>query len=338
MTARLRRTTAVTVAAGCTLALAATALGARQLSTPLPSLASMAIAVSDFQSGAADRAAGDRDKRRPAGVHAPLRSGRADRRHALSHRGRRGGASTPTPSRPRATSCSCRTSSAPSRDGARSRRASPRVSPPARRASSRSSKTITSPPVALDAGSLSLAVTIVTNQGRLPIAVDVVQADRALSVIILAGMFGQRIAHGDAARPAAAAEAHIKAAFTVSSSAAPTISGQAQQGQTLSVDEGSWTGAPSSFSYVWARCDSTGTTCTPIDGATDKTYTLTSADSGSTVRVTVTGGQHRQLATGGVGSDRSREPSPTSPSRGRPAGRRVRACGGGGSVSGARGE
>src|SRR5271169_2525264 len=53
MTARLRRTTAVTVAAGCALALAATAVGARQISTPLPSLASMAIAVSDFQSGAA---------------------------------------------------------------------------------------------------------------------------------------------------------------------------------------------------------------------------------------------------------------------------------------------
>ena len=87
----------------------------------------------------------------------------------------------------------------------------------------------------------------------------------------------------------AAAEARIKTAFTVANSEAPTISGGAQQGQTLTVDEGSWIGAPSSFSYAWARCDTTGGTCTPIDGATDKTYRLTTADSGFTFRVTVTG-------------------------------------------------
>ena len=288
MTARLRRTTAVTVAAGCTLALAATAMGARQLSTPLPSLASMAIAVSDFQSGAAivqqatatsggqpvymrRFGAGARIGGMPylivvdeVGLYANAESSARDFVLLQNQFGTKS-----------VRSAFAKGFAKGFTSGSKGKL--------------KVVKTITSPPVALDAGSLSLAVTVVTNQGRLPIAVDVVQADRALSVIILAGMFGQRIAHGDAAHLAAAAEAHIKAAFTVSSSAAPTISGQAQQGQTLSVDEGSWTGAPSSFSYVWARCDSTGSTCTPIDGATDKTYTLTSADSGSTVRVTVTG-------------------------------------------------
>jgi hypothetical protein len=288
MTARLRRTIAIAVAAGCTLALAATAMGARQLSVPPPSLASMAIAVSDFQSGAAVvQQASTTSGGQPVYL-------------------RRFGAGARIGSMPYLTAVDevalYPDAASSAHDfvvmqnllaGKSGRTAFARSFAKGLTAGSKGklkiTKTITSPPVVLDAGSLSLAVTIVTNEGRLPLAVDIVQADRAFSVIFLAGMFGQRIAHGDAAHLAAAAESHIKAAFTVSSTAAPTISGQAQQGQTLSVDEGSWNGAPSSFSYVWARCDSTGATCTPIDGATDKTYTLTAADSGFTVTVTVTG-------------------------------------------------
>ena len=288
MTARLRRTIAITIAAGSVLALAATALGARQISTPLPSLASMAIAVSDFQSGAAivQQASGT-----SGGQPVFLR---------------RFGAGARIGGMPYLTAVDevalYPDAASSAHDfvlmqnefaGKSGRTAFAKGFAKGIAAGSKGklkiTKTITSPPVVLDAGSLSLAVTIVTNQGRLPIAVDVVQADRVLSLVIVAGMFGQRIAHGDAAHLAAAAEAHIKAAFTVASTAAPTISGQAQQGQTLTVDEGSWNGAPSSFSYVWARCDATGATCTPIDGATDKTYALTSADSGFTLRVTVTG-------------------------------------------------
>ena len=150
-------------------------------------------------------------------------------------------------------------------------------------------KTVVGPPVALDANSLGLPVTVTTNLGTLRMAIDVVHVDRILGMVFLAGLPNRKIAAADTARANAAAEARIKTAFTVANSEAPTISGGAQQGQTLTVDEGSWIGAPSSFSYAWARCDTTGSTCTPIDGATDKTYTLTTADSGFTFRVTVTG-------------------------------------------------
>jgi hypothetical protein len=288
MTARLRRMTAITVAAGCTLALAATAVGARQISTPLPSLASMAIAVSDFQSGAAI-----------VQQSTTTSDGQPVFTRRFGSGARIGGVPYVTavdevalyPDAASSAHDFAVTQDLLARKSGRTAFATTFAKGMAAGSKGRLkiTKTITSPPVVLDAGSLSLAMTVVTNQGKLPIAVDVVQADRAFSVIFLAGMFGQRIGHGDAAHLAAAAEAHIKAAFTVSSTAAPTISGQAQQGQTLTVDEGSWIGAPSSFGYVWARCDSTGATCTPIDGATDKTYTLTSADSGFTVRVTVTG-------------------------------------------------
>ena len=68
----------------------------------------------------------------------------------------------------------------------------------------------------------------------------------------------------------------------------PTISGSAQDGQTLSSTTGTWTNSPTSFGYQWRRCDSGGANCANIGGATASTYQLASADIGSTVRVSVT--------------------------------------------------
>src|SRR5581483_11436202 len=71
--------------------------------------------------------------------------------------------------------------------------------------------------------------------------------------------------------------------------APPTITGQTPVGQTLTATTGTWTGNPTpTYSYQWKRCDTTGSNCTPISGATQPSYTLTSADAGSTVTVTVT--------------------------------------------------
>jgi PA14 domain-containing protein len=76
----------------------------------------------------------------------------------------------------------------------------------------------------------------------------------------------------------------------------PTITGQPREGRTLTANEGTWTGTtPLTYSYRWQRCDTGGRQCSDIAGATAKTYTLTSADVGSKVRVKVT-------ATNSVGS------------------------------------
>jgi hypothetical protein len=67
------------------------------------------------------------------------------------------------------------------------------------------------------------------------------------------------------------------------------MTGTAQDGQTLSTSNGTWSGTPPlSFSYQWRRCDNTGANCTNISGQTSATYTLGSADVGSTIRVVVT--------------------------------------------------
>jgi hypothetical protein len=71
--------------------------------------------------------------------------------------------------------------------------------------------------------------------------------------------------------------------------APPTTNGTATDGQLLSASAGGWSGTqPISYSYQWQRCTSGGAGCTPISGATSSSYTVSSSDVGSTLKVTVT--------------------------------------------------
>jgi hypothetical protein len=67
----------------------------------------------------------------------------------------------------------------------------------------------------------------------------------------------------------------------------PKISGNAQEGQTLTATS-LWSGTlPISYAYQWTRCDSSGGGCGDISGATGSTYNTTSADVTHTLRVVV---------------------------------------------------
>jgi uncharacterized protein YukE len=71
--------------------------------------------------------------------------------------------------------------------------------------------------------------------------------------------------------------------------AAPDVLGSTQDGDTLSVDLGTWTGtAPLDYDYQWQRCDAVGANCVDISGATDDTYDLVADDVGHTIRIEVT--------------------------------------------------
>lgn len=92
-----------------------------------------------------------------------------------------------------------------------------------------------------------------------------------------------------------AANARSAATEVVQSSGAPAntdepiISGTPEVGEVLTVDEGSWTGNPTSFAYQWQRCDADNiVACSDVAGANAKTYTLRTGDLGYRLRAQVT--------------------------------------------------
>ena len=65
----------------------------------------------------------------------------------------------------------------------------------------------------------------------------------------------------------------------------PQITGTAQQGQILSEVHGSWMNFPTSYAYQWQRCNSSGTGCSSISGATAQTYVPLAEDVGHKLSV-----------------------------------------------------
>jgi hypothetical protein len=71
--------------------------------------------------------------------------------------------------------------------------------------------------------------------------------------------------------------------------APPTITGTPRVGETLTAQNGTWANSPTAFQYQWQRCNAAGAACANVAGAVQRTYLLTAADAGRTMRVRVTG-------------------------------------------------
>lgn len=117
----------------------------------------------------------------------------------------------------------------------------------------------------------------------------------ALAVVAAAGVFAATAATSGSAATQDTTTATTATTTTTTGSgapvntAAPAISGTAQDNGTLSATSGTWTGAqPITYAYAWQRCDANGANCAAIGGATSQTYRVSSNDVGHTVRAVVT--------------------------------------------------
>jgi Glycosyl hydrolase catalytic core len=68
----------------------------------------------------------------------------------------------------------------------------------------------------------------------------------------------------------------------------PAISGSTVKGQTLTTTTGTWSHFPTSYSYQWEDCNTSGSGCSTKTGATASTYKLAAGDVGYTIRAVVT--------------------------------------------------
>jgi hypothetical protein len=103
--------------------------------------------------------------------------------------------------------------------------------------------------------------------------------------LLLIAVLVPLVAVGGTASAGSTVEAPGKAA--PANVSAPTVSGNALQGQTISASIGSWSGPSATYTLQWQRCDASGGACGPT-GAGDGSYGLGSTDVGSTLRVMVT--------------------------------------------------
>jgi hypothetical protein len=85
----------------------------------------------------------------------------------------------------------------------------------------------------------------------------------------------------------AAGVANAASAAAPQNTTPPRVTGTPQVGQTLSTDNGTWAGGPTSYSYAWLRCDASGANCI-AEASTAKTYTVMHVDRGHTIRSKVT--------------------------------------------------
>lgn len=108
---------------------------------------------------------------------------------------------------------------------------------------------------------------------------------------VAVAMFGvglRPVTVGATGKYVTALASHIGTELTPAPLSPPTVTGTAQQGQTLTATPGTWTAPEATFGYQWQHCDAAGANCVDVPGATTQTYAVTPADVGATLLVVVT--------------------------------------------------
>src|SRR5439155_5409068 len=118
-------------------------------------------------------------------------------------------------------------------------------------------------------GANCTAIAGATSQTYVPVAADVGHTLRVQETASNAG---------GSSSPATSAQTAVVTPPPPSNTSPPTISGTAQQGQTLTEAHGTWTNSPTSYAYQWQRCNAEAASCVAIAGATNQTYVLVPED------------------------------------------------------------
>jgi len=130
-----------------------------------------------------------------------------------------------------------------------------------------------------------VATSVGVKGGRIYENVVFVRLDRVFVQMIEEG--SRPITSAVTGRYAGAIAQHIAKELSPVDVSVPTLSGTAQQGQTLTATAGLWTAPDARFTYQWQDCDAAGANCVDVAGATSQTYAVTPADVGKTVHVVV---------------------------------------------------
>jgi len=93
---------------------------------------------------------------------------------------------------------------------------------------------------------------------------------------------GTTTAYASLVGPVAAASSALR------STVPPKITGGSGVGVGATVDNGSWSVRPGSFTYAWQRCNPNGRACAAIGGATTASYVPVTADGGHALVAVVT--------------------------------------------------
>jgi hypothetical protein len=131
-----------------------------------------------------------------------------------------------------------------------------------------------------------VAISVGIKGGRVYENLVVVRLDRVL--VQMSEFAGRPITSGITAKYMSAIAGHIGTQLAPIAASPPTVTGTAQQGQTLTATAGAWTAGDATFGYQWQRCDAAGANCADVAGVTTQTYAVTPADVGATLRVVVT--------------------------------------------------
>src|SRR5207248_4554016 len=125
-----------------------------------------------------------------------------------------------------------------------------------------------------DGGGSSCAGLGVSGTTYTPTSADATSTLRA--VVTATNRYGSTQAVSDVTAPVAGSAAPPPVAPV--STSLPQISGTVQVGGAVTSTTGSWSGGPTSYSFQWQRCSSSGGSCVAISGASASSYTVAAGD------------------------------------------------------------